>query len=75
VHGYRWYDWQTGAVDLAALAEDAAAGLTNETYGDAPAWIAALPAVVPSATPTKLAALDAAARNAFLEELARRAQE
>lgn len=73
VAGYAWYDWQTGAVDRRLLAEDVAQGLTDESYDEVPAWALALPATVADATPTKLANLDAAARNALLDELHARA--
>lgn len=69
MHGYRWYDWATGAVDRRRLAEDAASGLTNETFSEAPPWILGLPASLPDADPNLLATIDARARNALLDHM------
>ena len=73
VAGYAWFDWDSGSVDRRLLAEDVARGLTDETYADVPTWALTLPATLADATPTTLANLDAAARNALLDDLHRRA--
>lgn len=69
VHGYRWYDWQSGAVDLLLLAEDAASGLPIEVPNSVPAWLAEFPTNLANATTSQLARLDADARRACVEAM------
>lgn len=72
VPGYHWYDWQTGEVDVAALAtailrrRDPSAAPLEEP----PSWAARVPRRVVDARPTDLAKVDGEAVRAYAEHLA-----
>ena len=65
VHGYRWYDWRTGAIDRCALAEDATR-TDGHRYTEPPECIRDIPDALPGATPLDLATLDAKARRGYV---------
>lgn len=67
VAGYRWYDWETGRIDLHALAHDAASGLPVVIPSGVPQWLAEFPVTLPNARPADLARLDAEARRACID--------
>ncbi|MEM6990149.1 MAG: hypothetical protein AAF721_06620 [Myxococcota bacterium] len=69
VAGYRWYDWDTGRIDLVALAKDAAFGLPVDAPTEIPRWLAAFPTALPDAKPADLARLDAEARRACVDAM------
>lgn len=62
MHGYSWYDWDTGRVDLLALARDAVERLPIEVPEQVPAWLDGFPTELPNAKPADLAKIDARAR-------------
>ena len=63
MHGYPWFDWETGRVDRCQLL----AHLSGEPCEEAPPWLLALeiPEVVENARPTDLAKIDAIAHRAW----------
>ena len=65
VHGYRWYDWGTGAIDLCALAEDATR-TDAQRFSEPPSWLSGVPESLPGAVPTDLAEIDATARRCYV---------
>ena len=69
VAGYRWYDWDSGAIDLVALARDAADGLPIAPVTGVPAWLAGFPSSLPRAKPADLARIDADARRACVDAM------
>ncbi len=69
VAGYRWYDWDTGRVDLVALARDAAFGLPVELTDEVPRWLADFPTELTAPKPADLPRLDAEARRACVESM------
>lgn len=67
VHGYDWYDAETGTIDRCRLAAQATRLQPPPTYTTAPAWLedAEVPVSWPGATSLDLARLEARARRAF----------
>jgi len=65
VHGYPWFDWDTGKVDRRVLAEH----LIGKPQVGTPQWALdmELPDVIENARPTDLAKVDARAHRAWQE--------
>ncbi len=68
VHGYDWYDAQTGVVDRCRLAAQAMRTDPTPTLTEAPSWLdaAQIPGSLADATSLDLARLEARARRAFV---------
>ncbi len=74
VHGYDWYDPDTGVVDRCRLAAQATRLQPQPTFAAPPAWMADadVPEVLNDATSLDLARLEARARRAFVHATADR---
>lgn len=70
LHGYRWWNRETGAVDLLELARDACKGLPLPTPETIPAWLEGFPTQLDQPKPADLARIDARARTAALRAMA-----
>ena len=68
VHGYGWYDRDTGQIDLCRLATEATRDAAQALFATPPAWVMRddIPSELPDASPTDLARLEARARRAFV---------
>ncbi len=72
VHGYDWYDPESGAVDLCRLASQATRVDPAPSFCSPPRWLCdvGIPASLPNATSLDLARLEARARRAFVHAAA-----
>lgn len=72
VHGYDWYDPESGAIDLCRLASQATRVQPAPTFCAPPDWLCAVdvPASLPGASSLDLARLEARARRAFVHATA-----
>ena len=72
VHGYDWYDPQTGAIDRCRLAAQATRARPQPAFARPPQWLEAaeIPESLPDATSLDLARLEACARRAFVHAAA-----
>ncbi len=70
VHGYGWYDAETGRIDRVRLAREATRLSAPPDYDEAPAWLEAanVPEHLDGASPLDLARLEARARRAFVHK-------
>jgi hypothetical protein len=66
VHGYDWYDAETGAIDICTLASQATRQNPRPHFDEPPAWTAEVPDRLPNATSLDLARLEARVRRAFV---------
>jgi len=68
VHGYRWYDPSSGAIDRCTLAAEVTRLRPPPTFETVPPWLesANVPMNLPEATSLDLARLEARARRAFV---------
>ncbi|MEM6290717.1 MAG: hypothetical protein AAGA54_05605 [Myxococcota bacterium] len=68
VHGYGWYDAETGRIDRARLAREATRQNPPPAYAEPPAWLDAadIPERIEGASPLDLARVEARARRAFV---------
>ncbi|MGH1346575.1 MAG: hypothetical protein ACRBN8_33730 [Nannocystales bacterium] len=68
VHGYDWYEAESGVIDLCRLASEATRARPAPSFSAPPAWLANadVPAHLPDATSLDLARLEARARRAFV---------
>lgn len=68
IHGYGWYDPETGCIDRCMLAAEATRLRPTPSFESPPAWLteAEVPAVLPDATSLDLARIEARARRAFV---------
>jgi hypothetical protein len=73
VHGYDWFDAETGRIDHCRLAAQATRLQPRPTFEAAPPWLADadVPERWPEATSLDLARLEARARRAFVHATAR----
>lgn len=76
VHGYDWYDAESGAVDLCLLASQATRVQPAPSFSTPPLWLTNVdvPPSLPNATSLDLARLEARARRAFVHAPARPAE-
>jgi len=72
VHGYDWYDPETGAIDRCSLAAQATRARPLPSFPQPPAWLDAadIPECMPDATSLDLARIEARARRAFVHATA-----
>ena len=68
VHGYDWYDPESGAIDLCRLASQATRVHPAPSFSAPPGWLSHVdvPASMADATSLDLARLEARARRAFV---------
>ncbi len=68
VHGYDWYDADTGRIDRCRLAAQAMRQDPTPTLDRPPSWLdaAEIPEVLPEASALDLARLEARTRRAFV---------
>ncbi len=73
VHGYDWYDPESGTIDLCRLASQATRVDPAPSFAQPPHWLLAVdvPACVPDASSLDLARLEARARRAFVHAAAK----
>ncbi len=74
VHGYGWYDAESGAIDRCQLASEATRIHPAPAFETTPAWLLSVdvPASLPGASSLDLARLEARARRAFVHATATR---
>ncbi|MBV1859875.1 MAG: hypothetical protein KUG77_15795 [Nannocystaceae bacterium] len=72
VHGYDWYDPESGAIDLCCLASQVTRVHPAPSFCAPPPWLSNVdvPASLPNASALDLARLEARARRAFVHDAA-----
>ena len=72
VHGYDWYDAESGAIDRCLLASQASRVDPAPSFSAPPRWLCAanVPSSLPDATALDLARIEARARRAFVHATA-----